>query len=127
MTTTDTKVKRERVVHSAREKAEAVLAWWTERRRPSEICREMKITGTLLSQWQERAMEGILAALEPRTRTSQEQKPALPAKVERLLARKTSTEAPSRLSRRLTALVQAKESEKPPACPPKVPACGVNR
>lgn len=115
MTTTDTKAKRERVVHSAREKAEAVLAWWTERRRPSEICREMKITGTLLSQWQERAMEGILLALEPRTRGAEEQKPALPAKVERLLARKTSTEAPTRLSRRLTALVQAKEAEKAPA------------
>jgi hypothetical protein len=115
MAATDTKAKRERVVHSAREKAQAVLAWWTERRRPSEICREMKITGTVLSQWQERAMEGILAALEPRTRTAQEQKPALPAKVERLLARKTSSEAPTRLARRLTALVQAKESEKPPA------------
>ena len=118
--TAETKKRRERVVYSAREKAEAVLAWWTERRRQSEICREMQITNALLSQWQERAMEGILAALEPRTRTDQEQRPALPAKVERLLARKTSSEAPTRLSRRLTALVQAKESEKPPTC-------GVNR
>ena len=115
MTATDTKVKRERVVHSAREKAEAVLAWWTERRRTSEICREMKITANQLSQWQERAMEGILAVLEPRTRAAEDQKPALPAKVERLLARKTAPEAQSRLSRRLTALVQSKESEKPPA------------
>ena len=115
MTATETKAKRERVVHSAREKAEAVLAWWTERRRPSEICREMKITSTLLSQWQERAMEGILAALEPRTRATQDQKPALPARVERLLARKTSAETSSRLARRLSALVQAKESEKSPA------------
>jgi hypothetical protein len=120
MTATDTKVKRERVVHNAREKAQAVLAGWTERRRPAEICREMKIAGTVLSQWQERAMEGMLAALEPRTRTAQEQKPALPAKVERLLSRKTSSEAPTRLARRLAARVQAKESE-------KLPASGVNR
>ena len=127
MTATETKVKRERVFHSAREKAQAVLAWWTERRRPSEICRELKITSTLLGQWQERAMEGMLAALEPRTRSAQEQKPALPAKVERLLVRKTSSEAPTRLSKRLAALVQAKETEKasPPACPPKGP--GPNR
>ena len=115
MTAAETKAKRERVVHSAREKAEAVLAWWTERRRPSEICREMKITGTLLSQWQERAMEGILLALAPRTRKAQDQQPALPAKVERLLARKSSPAATTRLSRRLTALVEAKESERPPA------------
>jgi replicative superfamily II helicase len=115
MTATDTKAKRERVVHSAREKTEAVLAWWTERRRTSEICRDMKITSNLLSQWQDRAMEGILAALEPRTRSAEDQKPALPAKVERLLARKTAPEAQSRLSRRLTALAQSKETEKPPA------------
>jgi len=115
MTATETKARRERVVHSAREKAEAVLAGWTERRRPSEICREMRITATLLSQWQERAMEGILTALEPRTRSAEDQKPALPAKVERLLARKTASEGQTRLSRRLTALVQSKETEKSPA------------
>lgn len=58
-------------------------------------------------------MEGILAALAPRSQAVQEQKPPLPAKVERLLDRKSSPEAPTRLSRRLTALAQAKESEKP--------------
>jgi len=115
MTGTEPKARRERVVHSAQEKAEAVLSWWTERRRPSEICRELKITSTLLSQWQERAMEGILLALKPRTRKPEERAPALPEKVERLLARKSAPEGTSRLSRRLTALMQAKESEKPAA------------
>jgi hypothetical protein len=115
MTATETKARRERVVHSAREKAEAVLAWWTERRRPSEICRDLKITGPVLTHWQERAMEGILTALEPRTRSAEDQKPPLPAKVERLLARKTASEGQTRLSRRLTALGQSKETEKPPA------------
>jgi hypothetical protein len=115
MTATDTKAKKERVVHSAREKAQAVLAWWTERRRPSEICRDLKITSNLLMNWQERAMEGILAALEPRTRLPEDQKPALPTRVERLLARKTAPETTTRLSRRLTALVQSKETEKPAA------------
>jgi transposase-like protein len=114
MTTADVKVKRERVVHSAREKAQAVLAGWTERRRPCEICREMKITSSVLSQWQERAMEGILAALEPQKRLAPGQKPSLPAKVERLLARKSSPETPTRLARRLAALGPAKEVEKPP-------------
>jgi transposase-like protein len=116
MAGTSTKPKRERRIHSARQKVQAVLAWWTERRRPSEICRELEITSNLLSQWQERAMEGMLMALEPRTRSAEDQKPALPSKVERLLERKTSPSGPqSRLERRLTALAQTKKSEKPPA------------
>jgi hypothetical protein len=72
----------------------------------------MKITSNLLSQWQDRAMEGILAALAPRTRSVQEQKPRLPVKVEKLLARKTSSEPSNRLIRRLAALQQEKEPEK---------------
>lgn len=114
MTATDTKGKREGPVYSAKEKAQAVLAGWTERRRSCEICREMKITSSVLSQWQERAMEGILAALEPRKRFAPGQKPALPAKVERLLARKSSPETPRRLARRLAALGPAPEAQKPP-------------
>lgn len=112
MTGTDTKAKQERVTHSAKEKAQAVLASWTECRRPSETCREMKITPKQLDQWQERAMEGIAAALQPRR--GREPKPSLPAKVERLLTRKTAPETPTRLSRRLAALAQVKEPEKPP-------------
>lgn len=112
MSTTETKGKRERVVHSAKEKAQAVLSSWTERRRLCEICREMQVTPNQLSQWQERAMEGILLALAPRRSKAGEQPPALSAKLERLLARKSSSEAPPRLSRRLRALEQAKEPEK---------------
>jgi len=67
-------------------------------------------------------MEGMLAALQPRTRAEEERRPALPARVERLLARKTTTEMPSRLSKRLTALVQGKEKD-----PSKPPASGANR
>ncbi len=114
MATTATKTKRERVVHSAKEKAQAVLAWWTERRRSSEICRELRITATVLSHWQERAMEGMLAALEPRKGVSAEAKPMLPPKVERLLVRKASQEPLTRLARRLTTLQQAKGPEKGP-------------
>jgi transposase-like protein len=114
MTATETKVKRERTFHSAREKAEAVLAFWTERRRPSQICRELKITPNQLAQWQDRAMEGILAALAPRTGKAEDPNPALPARLERLLVRKTTLDGPSRLSKRLKALDQAKEPEKPP-------------
>src|SRR3970282_2088702 len=48
------------------EKCRAVLSIWTERRKPGTICRELSIPWMVLSQWQKRAMEGMLQALEPR-------------------------------------------------------------
>ena len=60
------KKERRQAKHSAEQKAQAVLAVWTERRKPLEICRELGIAWTILDQWQKRAMEGMLQALEPR-------------------------------------------------------------
>jgi transposase-like protein len=59
---------RQRTNHhfSATEKAQAVLAVWTERCKAAEVCRQMNITGMSLHQWQQRAMEGMLQALETR-------------------------------------------------------------
>src|SRR4030042_974274 len=45
--------------HTAEEKCRAVLSVWTERRKPGEVCRELGVAWSLLSQWQERAMEGM--------------------------------------------------------------------
>jgi transposase-like protein len=56
--------------HTAMDKAQAVLAVWTERCRPAEVCRQMNITGMTLAYWQKRAMEGILQALESRVNLS---------------------------------------------------------
>lgn len=83
------KPKKEQKVYTAHQRAQAVLALWTERRRPAEICRQMGINNALLSQWQERAMGGMLEALQPRCRTEQQLQPALTGKLERLLARQT--------------------------------------
>ncbi len=52
--------------YTAEEKCRAVLSVWTEKRKPGEICREMGVAWTVLNQWQERAMEGMLLALQPR-------------------------------------------------------------
>jgi transposase-like protein len=52
--------------HTAEEKCRAVLSVWTERRKPGEVCRELGVAWTVLSQWQARAMEGMLLALQPR-------------------------------------------------------------
>ena len=56
----------ERKGHTAEEKCRAVLSVWTERRKPAEVCRELGVAWTILNQWQERAMEGMLQALESR-------------------------------------------------------------
>jgi transposase-like protein len=83
-------------MYSAREKAEAVLALWTEKRRPTEVCQEIGISTTLLMSWQERALEGMLGALEPRTRAEEDRGPRLGRKLEKLLEEKTEVPARSR-------------------------------
>jgi len=85
--TNEIKPKKEPKVYNAHQRAQAVLAVWTERRRPAEVCRQMGINSVLLGQWQERAMAGMVEALQPRCRTEQQLGPALTGKLERLLAR----------------------------------------
>ena len=80
---------KEQKVYNAHQRAQAVLAVWTERRRPAEICRQMGINNALLGQWEDRAMAGMLEALQPRCRAEQQLGPALTGKLERLLARQT--------------------------------------
>lgn len=60
------KPKVERSSHPAEQKCQAVLSVWTERRNPGEVCRELGISWNILNQWQDRAMEGMLLALQPR-------------------------------------------------------------
>ena len=59
--------RRRRVLgHTPEEKCRAVLLVWTERRKPGEVCRELRVDWGVLQQWQDRAMEGMLLALQPR-------------------------------------------------------------
>ena len=52
--------------YTPEEKCRAVLSVWTERRKSGEVCREMGVTWAILQQWQDRAMKGMLLALQPR-------------------------------------------------------------
>ena len=52
--------------HSAPDKVQAVLAVWTERCKPAEVCRQLNINWITFNHWQRRAMEGMLQALESR-------------------------------------------------------------
>lgn len=74
--------------YGAAEKCRAVLAVWMERKKASELCREMGVSASLLSQWQDRAVSGMLEALEPRGTREGTEGPALPLLVKRLLDRK---------------------------------------
>ena len=82
-----TKVKKERRINkgaslSGQDRAKAVLAIWTGWK-PSEVCRQMKISPGQLCQWEQRAMQGMLQALEPRGSPGNEL--ILEAKLERML------------------------------------------
>ena len=74
--------------YGAVEKCRSVLAVWTERRRASGLCRELGVSASLFWQWQDRALSGMLEALEPRGTREVAEGPALPVQVRRLLDRK---------------------------------------
>jgi transposase-like protein len=60
-TSSSPKPKRTRLAshpYSAQEKAQAILAVWTERCKPAEVCREMNVNWMTFNHWQQRAMEG---------------------------------------------------------------------
>ena len=89
----------------------AVLSVWTERRRPVEICREMSIPGMQLSQWQKRAMEGMLQALEPRVNL--EKGPALSPRLQTMLEKRRLTLLTQAAQRKLgKSLIKAQEANK---------------
>ena len=112
---TEPKPKKEPIVHNATQRVTAVLSVWTERRRPSEICQELGINTGLLGQWQDRALEAMLRALEPRSRPQPQRGPALTPKLERLLARQEQAQQGTltRLDRRLAKLQEGKPAPKP--------------
>jgi transposase-like protein len=101
--TEDNKRRRKGSDHTAEEKCRAVLSVWTERRKPGEICRELGVTWSLLNEWQERAMEGMLLALQPRVPTI-EKTLALSSRLAVLLERKSKGGLMRGLDRRLAKL-----------------------
>ena len=88
--------------HTAEKKCQAVLSVWTEKRKPGDVCRELGITWSVLNQWQERAMEGMLLALQPRAAV--DKTVALNSRLAVLLERKSKGGAMKELERRLARL-----------------------
>jgi transposase-like protein len=94
--------KKGRLGHPVEQKCRAVLSVWTERRQPGEVCRELGITWSILNQWQDRAMEGMLLALQPRVPV--EKGVALNPRLAVLLERKIKGGSIKGLERRLAKL-----------------------
>jgi transposase-like protein len=97
------KKRRKGSGHTAEEKCRAVLSVWTERRKPGEVCRELGVAWSLLNQWQERAMEGMLLALQPWIPVT-EKTVALNSRLAVLLERKSKSGGMKGLERRLAKL-----------------------
>lgn len=75
--------------YGAQEKCRAVLALWSERQKAAALARELGVSQALLWQWQDRALSGMLAALEPRgAREGTVAGPALAPSLRHLLERK---------------------------------------
>ena len=97
--------------HSALDKAQAVLAVWTERCKPAEACRQLQVSWITLQQWQDRAMEGMLQALESRVNLSQGG--ALSPRLQMLLQKQQRTALTDKLSSRLQQLQTSKVAPTP--------------
>jgi len=97
------KKRRKVSEYTAQQKCHAVLSVWTERRKPGEVCRELGVAWSLLNQWQERAMEGMLVALQPRVAVM-EKRVALNSRLAVLLERKSKGGSMKGLERRLARL-----------------------
>src|SRR5580658_4145665 len=101
------KMKRRRTAsvpssHTASEKAQAVLAIWTERVKTKEVMKTMGVTYMMLEQWQERAMEGMLQAMEPRVNLADGA--VLSPRIRALLDKRQQQVGKEKLSKRLAEL-----------------------
>lgn len=85
--------------HSAPDKVQAVLAVWTERCKPAEVCRQLNINWITFNHWQRRAMEGMLQALESRVNLSKGE--ALSPRLQALLQNQQRSVTAGKLTNRL--------------------------
>src|SRR5271168_1753798 len=88
--------------HTAPERAQAVLAIWTDRVKITEVVKTLGVTYSTLSQWQDRAMEGMLQALEPRVNLSNGA--ALSPRIRALLDKRQQQVGKENLKKRLLQL-----------------------
>ena len=83
-----------------------MLSIWSERRTSAQVCQELSISPTLLGQWQNLAIEGMLKALDPTTKAPL---PPLNHRLTRLIEKKLA--APNaKLEKRLRRIQTSKQA-----------------
>lgn len=92
---------------SAEQKAQAVLAAWTERLSQTEVCRQMQVNYVTFQNWQNRAMEGMLQALDNQLQLTDTT--VLSPRLRKLMDRGRGL-AEDRLGRRLERLQQVRDN-----------------
>jgi len=110
--TTSNQIRRPRQpppAYPAADKAQAVLAVWTERCRASDVCRQLKINFMTFQHWQRRAMEGMLQALESRVNLSQGQ--VLSPRLQTLLANRQRRLNTDKIASRLEQIQLASKAD----------------
>ena len=85
-----------------------MLRVWTERCKPVEVCRAMNINWITFEQWQQRAMEGMLQALEPRVKLTEGR--ALSPRLQALLLKQQQAHT-NKIAQRLEQIQLAKAQE----------------
>jgi transposase-like protein len=95
--------QRTRRVFEPQQKITAVLSIWSERRTSAQVCQELSISPTLLGQWQNLAIEGMLKALDP---NKKDPLPPINQRLSRLIEKKLASPN-DRLTKRLKALQKA--------------------
>jgi len=98
--------------YSAQEKVQAVLAVWTERCKAAEVCRQMKIPWITFNYWQQRAMEGMLQALESRVNLARGE--VLSPRLQALLLNRQRQTNTQKIVQRLEQIQLAKPQEDAP-------------
>jgi hypothetical protein len=96
---------------SAMDKAQAVLAVWTERCKPADVCRQYHVNWITFNHWQRRAMEGMLQALESRVNLAKGE--ALSPRLRALLQRQQRQSQLTKLTSRLEQIQQNKIANPP--------------
>jgi transposase-like protein len=94
---------------SATEKAQAVLAVWTDRCKAAEVCRQLQIKFMTFQHWQRRAMEGMLQALESRVNLARGE--ALSPRLQALLSHRQKMLNTRKISTRLEQIQLARKEE----------------
>lgn len=113
ITTTNEKTERKKrtptPLYSPQDKVQAVLAVWTERCKPVDVCRQLNVNWITFNHWQRRAMEGMLQALENRVNLAKGQ--ALSPRLQVLLQNQCRSGVAAKLTSRLE---QVHKSAHPP-------------